>query len=344
MNVLYFSLIMFIIYYLAFLGDFLVLNYIYRIVVIHFLWSISCHQPAWNLFSLYADDIQLYIRINSTPSSVMPFSILTTCLEEIKAWIKQNILNSSKTEAILIGTPNQVRTSVINSITFSGQDFYFQHQSSTWVSKWTRIWPSRITSNIYVSPLFSTWWTSPNFALCSLLEMQKGLSTPLSPPGWTIVMHSSSGSLAKASRSCRTFRTVLLGSWCGCANMIIPLPSLNRSIGSLSHLGLSIRFPSSPTSVSMVTPPPPPTSRNFSLHVPSALCYGRPGFCSASPSLWNALPDHLRTPQSVDAFKCGLKTHLFSRAFAWFLLCSYIVALWDLFKYKVRHNHLCPHL
>ncbi len=34
--------------------------------------------------------------------------------------------------------------------------------------------------------------------------------------------------------------------------MIISLPSLNRSIGSLSHTGLSIRCPSSPTSISMV--------------------------------------------------------------------------------------------
>ncbi len=53
-----------------------------------------------------------------------PFSILTTCLEEIKAWMKQNVLqlNSSKTEAILIGTPTQLKTSVINSIAFSGQD------------------------------------------------------------------------------------------------------------------------------------------------------------------------------------------------------------------------------
>ncbi len=99
-------------------------------------------------------------------------------------------------------------------------------------------------------------------------------STPLSPPGWTIVMRFSLWSLAKASRSCSTFRTVLLGSWWGCANMIISLPSLNRSIGSLSHLGLSISCPSSPTSVSMVMPPPP-TSRNVSLynalHVPSTL-------------------------------------------------------------------------
>ncbi|XP_078115027.1 uncharacterized protein LOC144523380 [Sander vitreus] len=42
---------------------------------------------------------------------------------------------------------------------------------------------------------------------------------------------------------------------------------------------------------------------------------GDGAFCSAAPRLWNALPDHLRTPQTVDAFKRGLKTHLFSRAF-----------------------------
>ncbi|KAL3066845.1 hypothetical protein OYC64_016736 [Pagothenia borchgrevinki] len=43
---------------------------------------------------------------------------------------------------------------------------------------------------------------------------------------------------------------------------------------------------------------------------------GDRAFCSAAPSLWNALPDHLRAPQTVDAFKNGLKTHLFNRAFS----------------------------
>ncbi len=42
---------------------------------------------------------------------------------------------------------------------------------------------------------------------------------------------------------------------------------------------------------------------------------GDRAFCSAAPSLWNALPDHLRTPQPVDVFKRGLKTYLFSKAF-----------------------------
>ncbi|KAF7656165.1 hypothetical protein LDENG_00045680 [Lucifuga dentata] len=44
---------------------------------------------------------------------------------------------------------------------------------------------------------------------------------------------------------------------------------------------------------------------------------GHRAFCSTAPSLWNALPDHLRAPQSVDTFKKALKTYLFNRAFCW---------------------------
>ena len=39
-------------------------------------------------------------------------------------------------------------------------------------------------------------------------------------------------------------------------------------------------------------------------------------FSSAAPRLWNALPDHLRAPQTLDTFKRGLKTFLFTKAFA----------------------------
>ncbi|XP_034088047.1 uncharacterized protein LOC117556685 [Gymnodraco acuticeps] len=42
---------------------------------------------------------------------------------------------------------------------------------------------------------------------------------------------------------------------------------------------------------------------------------GDRAFCSAAPRLWNALPNQLRTPQTVEAFKKGLKTHLFRIAF-----------------------------
>ena len=60
---------------------------------------------------------------SSSPSGTA-LSKLTACLKEIKAWINQNFLqlNSSKTEALLVGTPYQTRSSPITSIAFSGQD------------------------------------------------------------------------------------------------------------------------------------------------------------------------------------------------------------------------------
>jgi hypothetical protein len=68
-------------------------------------------------YHCYADDTQLYLRTTPTPSCLLPTSTLTTCLEGIEAWIKRNFLqfNSSKTEAILIGTPPQLCSSHITS-------------------------------------------------------------------------------------------------------------------------------------------------------------------------------------------------------------------------------------
>ncbi|XP_053170466.1 uncharacterized protein LOC128354229 [Scomber japonicus] len=55
------------------------------------------------------------------PTPVPPYSALTF---NIKTWMELNFLqlNSSKTEVILVGTPHQLRSSTITSITFSGQN------------------------------------------------------------------------------------------------------------------------------------------------------------------------------------------------------------------------------
>lgn len=89
-------------------------------------------------FHCYADDTQLYIKTNPTPSVAL--STLSTCLEEIKTWMAANFLqlNSSKTEAILVGTPHQTRSSTITSITFSGHDI---HLSSSVTNLCVRIDP-----------------------------------------------------------------------------------------------------------------------------------------------------------------------------------------------------------
>ena len=45
------------------------------------------------------------------------------------------------------------------------------------------------------------------------------------------------------------------------------------------------------------------------------LFYGNRSFASAAPVLWNNLPFNLRSCRSIDIFKTGLKTHLFSQHF-----------------------------
>ena len=64
--------------------------------------------------------------------------------------MKQNFLqlNSSKTEAILVGTPNQVWSSVVTGITFLGQDIPLPPSA-------TPISLSRPTSSICLKPPFS---------------------------------------------------------------------------------------------------------------------------------------------------------------------------------------------
>ncbi|CAM4659361.1 unnamed protein product [Leuciscus chuanchicus] len=81
---------------------------------------ISRHGVA---FHCYADDTQLYVRMDPT-SSGSSLSTLTACLEETKTWMTDNFLqlNSSKTEGLLIGTPHQLRSSPLTVYSYAGHD------------------------------------------------------------------------------------------------------------------------------------------------------------------------------------------------------------------------------
>ncbi|KAK7912672.1 hypothetical protein WMY93_012883 [Mugilogobius chulae] len=69
-------------------------------------------------FHCYADDTQLYLKISPSGPPSVTVTRLSSCLEEIEAWMSQNFLqlNGSKTEAIQTGTPQQLRSSPITSI------------------------------------------------------------------------------------------------------------------------------------------------------------------------------------------------------------------------------------
>ena len=44
--------------------------------------------------------------------------------------------------------------------------------------------------------------------------------------------------------------------------------------------------------------------------------YGNRAFSYAAPTLWNSLPEHVKTAESLRAFKTALKTFLFSKRFS----------------------------
>uniref|UniRef100_A0A4W3IM32 Reverse transcriptase domain-containing protein n=1 Tax=Callorhinchus milii TaxID=7868 RepID=A0A4W3IM32_CALMI len=71
-------------------------------------------------FHMYADDTQLYLSsstLNSTTTDV-----LTACLSDIESWTRDNFLqlNVRKTEALLIGSRQRLRTSGADTISIQG--------------------------------------------------------------------------------------------------------------------------------------------------------------------------------------------------------------------------------
>ena len=72
-------------------------------------------------YHFYADDTQLYISFNS-PDSATSLATLSSALDSVHAWLTSNRLsvNPSKTEFLIIGTPQQRSKLTAATLTFQG--------------------------------------------------------------------------------------------------------------------------------------------------------------------------------------------------------------------------------
>ena len=79
------------------------------------------HMLSATVLSYHADDTQLYISFNS-PDCATSLATLSSALDSVHAWLTSNRLsiNPSKTEFLIIGTPQQRSRLTATTLTFHG--------------------------------------------------------------------------------------------------------------------------------------------------------------------------------------------------------------------------------
>uniref|UniRef100_A0A8C1W0H1 Reverse transcriptase domain-containing protein n=2 Tax=Cyprinus carpio TaxID=7962 RepID=A0A8C1W0H1_CYPCA len=285
-------------------------------------------------FHCYADDTQLYIKTDthsSTSSTIL--STVTACLEEIRAWMTHNFLqlNSSKTEAILIGSPHQIRSSSITCITFSGQDIplsslvtnlgvkfdphltfeaHIKHLCKTSYLHLRNIARLRPTLTLHDAEKLIHAFVSSRLDYCNALLI--GIPSK-SIQKLQHIQNSAAGILMRVRKYEHITPILRSLHW-------LPISArIEYKVSLLTHQCIHGNAPS--YLQELLTPQTSARSlRSTNTHrlrppKTKSRTIGDRAFCAAAPRLWNALPEHLRAPQTTNGFKKDLKTYLFKKFF-----------------------------
>lgn len=240
-------------------------------------------------------------------------------------------LNSSKTEAILVGTPHQTRSSTITSITFAGHDIHL----SPSVTNLGVIMDPHLTFELHIKQLCKNSF----YHLKNIAKLRPSLSLPDAEKlvhafVSTRLDYCNALLVGISNKNIQKLQYIQ-----NCAARILTkarkFDHITPVLKSLHWLPVSLRIE---YKVSLLTHhclygnapiylkeliTPQPSSRHLRsgqanvLQIPRTKLrtMGDRAFCHAAPCLWNALPDHLRAPLTLDTFKKGLKTYLFKKAF-----------------------------
>jgi hypothetical protein len=279
-------------------------------------------------YHLYADDTQLYISFSSS-DSLAHLSILSSTLNSVFDWFTSNRLsvNPSKTEFLLVGTPQQRSKFSSPTITFQGSSLPYvsscrnlgvifdsdlsfkKHISSVCSSSFYHIRQLRqirssldrnsaiVLANSLVSSKLdycnSLFYGLPDLSLNRLQLVQNALARVVVP------------TVRRSHHISPTLRSL---HW-------LPIPQrIKYKIASITFKTLHHLQPS--YLLNLLTPYCPSrllrSSDQHMLTVPFfKSSQSRRSFLFAAPTIWNSLPLSLRASSSISSFHTGLKTHLF---------------------------------
>jgi len=279
-------------------------------------------------YHFYADDTQLYISFNSSDSATS-LATLSSALDSVHAWLTSNRLsvNPSKTEFLIIGTPQQRSKLTATSLSFQGAQitpsdstrnlgFIFdknlsakQHISSVCKSSYFQIRQLRqvrssldtnsaiILANSLVSSKLdycnSLYYNLPALSLDRLQRVQNALARVVVP---------------SVRRHHHITPTLIKLHW---------LPIRQRITFKIAAITFKTLQNQPPSYLSDLITPYIPTRYlrsldKFLLTVPDIRSTnGRRSFSFAAPSIWNSLPHTLRSCPTLSVFLSSLKAHLF---------------------------------
>jgi len=276
---------------------------------------------------MYADDTQLYYSF-SAPDSFSTLSFLSNVLDSVYSWLSSNYLavNPSKTEFLLIGTPQQRTKLTSELLYFSGcslspsdsarnlgvlldSDLSFSKQIS---SVCRRSYHSirllrqvRSPLDLNTSILLANSLTSSNLDYCNSLYFSLPNS---SIHRLQLVQNSLARAVLCLKRHDHISPALHTLHW-------LPIHQrIKFKICLLTYKSLHNQAPSYLTN--LLKPYVPVRKLRSSdaslLSVPFFKSVsGRRSFSYSAPSLWNSLPLHLRLSPTLVSFRASLKTFLF---------------------------------
>jgi hypothetical protein len=277
----------------------------------------------------YADDTQLYIAISAS-SAAANLKVLESALSCLSFWFSQNYLalNPEKSDAILIGTEKRNRTlSGINTINVAG--------STVPLAQSIKLLGVTLDKSLTFHKHVNLISQSCFYHIKALRHLRHTIDTHTASLiahalvssrldyANSILYGAAKSTVAKLQRVQNTLSHIVLQAnrqshSSSLLHQLHWLPVQSRIHFKLATITYKALSTSSPQYLASLLHTYQPTrslrsSNQNLLNVPAYhINFGSRSFRCAAPSIWNAIPLHIRSSPSLDLFKRNLKTYYFS--------------------------------